>query len=92
MRFHLNHRVAITQTPILAKHLTPGVTGTIVDFRGYRAYDVLIDGTNSTYPCFPENLVRIAADAPIVPPPHKTLAPPRKQLVQRGKLATKGTY
>jgi hypothetical protein len=82
MRLHLNHRVAVTRSPILAKHVPAGVTGRVVEFMGYRAYLVRFDGGQAAYPCFPEDLTRISSDAP-------TVTIPRKQLAPRGKLATR---
>lgn len=82
MRLHsrgIGQRVAAIKTPILAKHITPGCTGTVVELRGWRAFGIQFDGLATVVPCFPEDLARITDTAPVVP------AAPRFK--PRGKFA-----
>jgi len=84
MKLSIGSRVAAMQPPILGQHIAPGTTGKVAEFLGCRAYRILFDGTREPVSCFPEDLVRISLDAPIVPLPRPKLAP-RGRFANRNK-------
>lgn len=67
--FPIGRRIALASPAILAKHIPAGTTGKIVDFVGHRAFEVIFDGDPRPVICFPENLARVASDAPGRPAP-----------------------
>lgn len=78
-RFFMGQRIALTVTPILAKHIPAGTTGTVIGHHGYRAYNVLCDGDHVGVPVFPETMRRLSAGEASVP------VPPHPKLPMRGK-------
>lgn len=83
MRLHsrgIGQRVAAARVPILAKHIPQNTTGTVVELHGYRAFGIQFDGHSAVYGCLPEDLVRIAQDAPVVAaPPRFRVRKPSKE-------------
>lgn len=77
-RFRIGDRVAFIHTPMLAQDVPVQTTGRITGLYGYRAFEITCEGVPIKILAFPENLVKIAENAPMV-------AYARKEIVSRRK-------